>query len=153
MEVSVLWKSSERRRITDCFNRKHVFDDLEPYICTFGGCEEKTTTFKSHRDWSNHEFKAHAEFSKRRVDTGKCPICSVSVQQPDKYLARHVGRHLREFSLASLPPLEEDEDEEAEDLERSVMSDASEEISGEESEVESEASSTESKNSWLESIT
>ena len=46
---------------------------------------------------------------KQRIETGKCVICSINIQQPGKHLARHIGRHLREFSLASLPPLEEDD--------------------------------------------
>lgn len=114
--------------------RKHVYDDLEPYICTFGGYDENTTTFKSRRHWSTHESNAHPDLYKSRTDARKCPICSIAIRQPEKYLGRHMCRHLREFSLASLPPLDADDDDEETD-----MSDIPEEEPVE-LEVESEAS-------------
>ena len=72
---------------------------------------------------------------KQRTDTGECLICSINIRQPEKYLDRHISRHLREFSLASLPPRDAD-DEEVE----GIMSDIPQE-QGVESEVESDTSS------------
>jgi len=44
---------------TNDFARKHVYNDLEPYICLFSDCDLGLHTFQSRRDWKDHEFKAH----------------------------------------------------------------------------------------------
>lgn len=62
-------------------------------------------------------------------------------------MGRHICRHLREFSLASLSPLDADDEEE-----EGIMSDIPEE-QGVGSEVESEASGRGGVSSWLESTT
>jgi len=85
------------------YYRKHIFGDLEPYVCTFVNCSEALKTFKSRLDWSKHESSVHeAEFQKR-LAAGVCPLCLNAIT-PAKQLSRHIGRHLRELSLASLPP-------------------------------------------------
>lgn len=38
-------------------NRRHVFTDLQPYICTFEGCS--SGSFSSRHDWFNHEVESH----------------------------------------------------------------------------------------------
>jgi hypothetical protein len=98
--------------------RKHIFDDLEPYICTFGKCSEASTTFKSRREWSKHESTAHEVEFKKRLGSGECPLCLNDIS-PAKHLSRHIGRHLRELSLASLPPVgmsDEQEDKPKKDI-------------------------------------
>jgi hypothetical protein len=39
--------------------RKHVFRDLEAYICTFNDCERQNRTFDSRSAWFAHEMKTH----------------------------------------------------------------------------------------------
>lgn len=39
--------------------RRHVLRDLQPYICTFGGCSEANTLFERRRDWIAHELQSH----------------------------------------------------------------------------------------------
>jgi len=68
-------------------------------------------TFKTQREWILHETTAHAALGTQRITTGECPFCLIKVQKPDKMLARHMCRHMRELSLASLPASEFDEDE------------------------------------------
>ncbi|KAL8806059.1 MAG: hypothetical protein Q9182_001591 [Xanthomendoza sp. 2 TL-2023] len=39
--------------------KRHILRDLQPYICTFGGCSKKDTLFERRRDWINHELHSH----------------------------------------------------------------------------------------------
>jgi hypothetical protein len=39
--------------------RKHVYNDLEPYICLFVDCDLGLHTFQARREWKDHEFKTH----------------------------------------------------------------------------------------------
>ncbi|KAL8731164.1 MAG: hypothetical protein Q9166_003571 [cf. Caloplaca sp. 2 TL-2023] len=39
--------------------KRHVLRDLQPYICTFGGCSKADTLFERRRDWINHELQFH----------------------------------------------------------------------------------------------
>ncbi|KAL8676616.1 MAG: hypothetical protein Q9186_006886 [Xanthomendoza sp. 1 TL-2023] len=39
--------------------KRHILRDLQPYICTFGGCSQKDTLFERRRDWINHELHSH----------------------------------------------------------------------------------------------
>ena len=52
-------------------SRLHVFADLQPYICTFTGCEDELLQFSSRAAWADHEL------SKHRIDQfWDCPECS-----------------------------------------------------------------------------
>jgi len=37
------------------FARKHVLEDLEPYVCTFPECEKHDSTFANREEWFEHE--------------------------------------------------------------------------------------------------
>ncbi|KAE8442222.1 hypothetical protein EG329_003693 [Mollisiaceae sp. DMI_Dod_QoI] len=39
--------------------RIHVFDDLRPYICTFGDCVSATVLYHRSSEWSTHELEVH----------------------------------------------------------------------------------------------
>ena len=39
--------------------KRHVLRDLQPYICTFGDCNETNTLFERRRDWIDHELQTH----------------------------------------------------------------------------------------------
>jgi hypothetical protein len=51
-------------------NRRHVFADLKPYICTFSGCKMELKTFPTRKMWEEHEFNRHRE----KAGWG-CPEC------------------------------------------------------------------------------
>ncbi|KAF2786341.1 hypothetical protein K505DRAFT_221217, partial [Melanomma pulvis-pyrius CBS 109.77] len=38
---------------------KHVYRDLQPYVCSFEGCIIPDSTYESRHDWFNHEVQAH----------------------------------------------------------------------------------------------
>jgi hypothetical protein len=46
-------------RLTDSTNRRHVYSDLQPYVCTFEDCEEPDRLFGSRHAWFDHELKHH----------------------------------------------------------------------------------------------
>ena len=39
--------------------RKHVYRDLEPYLCTFEACSSSHQMYHSRRQWFNHEVQMH----------------------------------------------------------------------------------------------
>lgn len=39
--------------------KKHIFRDLQPYVCTFEHCSKSAKLFDSRRDWFDHELQVH----------------------------------------------------------------------------------------------
>ncbi|MCJ1327768.1 hypothetical protein MMC10_004443 [Thelotrema lepadinum] len=66
--------------------KRHVFEDLQPYICTFPSCDKHLVKFASRSQWSDHEFSAH-----RVLRSWNCPECEDSSSS-----AALLERHLRE---------------------------------------------------------
>lgn len=56
MEVRLLGSACRK---ADHTVRKHVLEDLEPYICTFEGCSSPLKTFSRRRDFVQHEMNVH----------------------------------------------------------------------------------------------
>lgn len=50
--------------------RRHVFFDLQPYICTFSGCPQELRTFPTRKLWRDHEVGHHIKLSWACL---KCP--------------------------------------------------------------------------------
>jgi hypothetical protein len=130
-----------------------VFQDLQPYICTFDRCSDALTTFPTRKRWAEHEFREHRvtrylecycsrTFANKEIferhlryehllvlhDTQlrtQLAAAEMAVEQPlreqicplclqdrpfgkDSWASQHqfiehVGRHLEEIALASLP--------------------------------------------------
>lgn len=55
---------------TDQDWRRHVFADLEPYLCTFKDCLRASKTFGMKYDWIRHELDSH-----RIQKFWRCPSC------------------------------------------------------------------------------
>jgi hypothetical protein len=80
-------------------HRKHVYSDLEPYICLFSDCTLGLRAFRSQREWINHEFQAH------RVNTQWwCNICNEPFDTQGLLRAHIEGSHQQD---AVLLPAEE----------------------------------------------
>ncbi len=70
LEVSLFSPKHRNIKYSRLF-RLHVFADLQPYICTFTGCEDELLQFSNRAAWADHEF------SKHRIDQfWDCPECS-----------------------------------------------------------------------------
>jgi hypothetical protein len=68
--------------------RRHVFADLEPYICTFPDCEGGITSFQSRKAWADHEFTLH-----RISKSWTCSDCAACFNDKQNF-RRHVrGDH------------------------------------------------------------
>jgi len=144
--------------------RKHVLQDLEPYICTFSTCGLEG--YQSQHTWFEHELLVHRnqwvcsrcsdpfassdslerhinqhhsesisgrqirtiiEQSKRPIESiqpSECPFCDSSWAKADQsdtttegvlvvdldQFRRHLGHHLQQVALFSLPRLDQDQD-------------------------------------------
>lgn len=79
--------------------KKHVFQDLRPYICTFEGCDMKV--FADRSSWFSHELQAH------RVEWC-CPFCPLPPFQSLKSFEGHLAsRHTQLFARDHLELLTE----------------------------------------------
>ena len=85
---------------------KHVFRDLEPYVCTNPDCMTQQRLFGARHDWLQHTNHFHSgNFSApndTRADFYPCPLCG-SVSRTQQLLMKHLARHLEELALFVLP--------------------------------------------------
>jgi len=69
--------------------RKHVIEDLEPYVCSFSTCS--LDSYHSQRAWFEHELLAHRH-------QWICPKCSEPYEDP-RTLEHHINaNHSQEFT-------------------------------------------------------
>jgi hypothetical protein len=79
---------------------KHVFFDLQPYVCTFTDCKTPLSLYENRRDWFNHVAASHlGQYPRQEM---QCPLCPESVRSLP-IIRRHLARHLEELALFSLP--------------------------------------------------
>ncbi|PGH08788.1 hypothetical protein AJ79_05887 [Helicocarpus griseus UAMH5409] len=100
---------------------RHIFDDLQPYICTFPDCPTPNRTYNRRRVWFNHEKTVHRSARYQRdggspssvilpqisgpvdnVSTVDCPLCKETVRNLN-HLERHLARHLEQLALFAMP--------------------------------------------------
>ena len=79
------------------FCRKHIFQDLKPYVCTFEECDLKL--FADRSTWFSHELQVH------RIEWC-CPFCTHSALQSLEFFKDHLqNRHAQKFIEEQLPAL------------------------------------------------
>ena len=86
--------------------RKHVFDDLKPYVCTIEDCKDTATLYTHSIMWAQHE-ASHSSSASR---SSECSFCSAIYQHGGPAYYKHVSAHLREVSLSVLPQPTDDDD-------------------------------------------
>ena len=70
--------------------RMHVFADLQPYICTFAGCDKELAKFSTRAEWAEHEFTEHrVTFS---WNCSECSKCCDSEVEWERHLAQSHNR-------------------------------------------------------------
>lgn len=66
----------------DIFNwtewKKHVFTDLQPYICTFANCKAGLASYMTRKLWAHHEFSVH-----RKNKVWVCSDCTAEFHYKD----------------------------------------------------------------------
>ena len=80
-------------------SRKHIFQDLQPYVCTFSDCNEPDKTYATRRAFVNHELQEH-----RARQSWSCtqPFCNF--RSSDRALVGdHQKSHIRSESGIILP--------------------------------------------------
>lgn len=101
---------------------KHVFNDLQPYICPFLDCPLPYKLYSFQREWINHLDSVHGGIlsgsnnpagndNREQLRRSPCPLC-VSSFDSSRTLERHLARHLQELALFVLPRGAEDSNDE-----------------------------------------
>ena len=105
---------------------KHVFQDLQPYICTVAACSTPHTLFSTRHEWDQHLKEVHprewtGDENRARATSNEsnkssfhaiCPLCK-SASKSENHFVRHLARHLQELALFVLP--QDDADSEMDD--------------------------------------
>ena len=83
---------------------KHVFFDLQPYVCVFEDCKTPLLLYENRRDWFSHVTNNHIprDASNPLLQHLQCPLCRDSIRSLPS-IRRHLARHLEEVALFSLP--------------------------------------------------
>ncbi|KAK4691720.1 hypothetical protein P7C71_g5341, partial [Lecanoromycetidae sp. Uapishka_2] len=68
--------------------KKHVFTDLEPYICTFQDCKGGIASFTTRKAWADHEFSVH-----RTTKIWTCNDCAAEFREKAAYREHAYGNH------------------------------------------------------------
>ncbi|KAI4256753.1 MAG: hypothetical protein L6R42_006038 [Xanthoria sp. 1 TBL-2021] len=100
---------------------RHVFNDLEPYVCTDMDCKTPNKLYTTRHEWLHHMKIAHRHHEN---ETHECTLCG-DHQRDQASLGRHVARHLQELALFILPRNEADADEDVSDAKAAASSNRS----------------------------
>ncbi|KAF8248009.1 hypothetical protein K440DRAFT_627729 [Wilcoxina mikolae CBS 423.85] len=101
--------------------KKHVLQDIRPYMCTFPDCPSPYETYSLQSDFLRHEIQIHLR-SCHDVGVGgsggfeslsrmglereelkgpsRCPFCTEGLPVEKLELGRHLGRHMEEIAFA-----------------------------------------------------
>ncbi|CAJ2505785.1 Uu.00g131790.m01.CDS01 [Anthostomella pinea] len=87
--------------------KKHLLDDLQPYICIVPGCEVDRTPFPSQIAWIEHIRSKHS--STDFLQHLCCPFCKVSAPREVFGMLTHIAKHLEVISAIPLPRYDPDD--------------------------------------------
>ncbi|UPK92705.1 hypothetical protein LCI18_003640 [Fusarium solani-melongenae] len=119
--------------------KRHLYIDLQPYVCLDTLCQRSDSTFPNHANWLQHLALDHG--MEPTWEQIKCPLCEDKAGPGKIAITTHLGRHLEEISLSALPTApdsetnseasesdidnsyraNQDDDEEPQDLELSLF--------------------------------
>ena len=88
---------------------RHVFHDLQPYVCLNMDCMMPQKLYASKREWLHHMHTFHPTNLDQEPETQntprQCPLCWSECQNTGSYDS-HLARHLQELALFVLPRYE-----------------------------------------------
>jgi hypothetical protein len=95
---------------------RHVFRDLEPYVCIFPDCPKAEAPYDSQREWLTHEKTDHPRLFEEAKATGTavCPLCKSEITSV--ILEKHIAKHLQELALFPISTGDVEEDVSADPL-------------------------------------
>ncbi|KAL6362578.1 hypothetical protein LRP88_03869 [Fusarium phalaenopsidis] len=81
--------------------KRHLYIDLQPYVCLDTSCQRSDSTFSNRANWLQHMALDHGmEPNWQQI---KCPLCGDEAGPGKIAITTHLGRHLEEISLSALP--------------------------------------------------
>ncbi|KAK2018380.1 hypothetical protein LZ32DRAFT_371014 [Colletotrichum eremochloae] len=81
--------------------KKHLFNDLQPWLCHDVSCRYGADPFTSREDWIQHLTLEHG-FTNQSQSVN-CPLCLEPMGNGKVGITKHLSSHLEEISLSSLP--------------------------------------------------
>ena len=93
--------------------RKHVMNDLRPYVCTLPLCSQAGATYASRSAFLDHELSSHGDSYDLEIGKlschRKCVFCGeVLLEDEWEERVRHVGRHMEEIAFTVVTRIYED---------------------------------------------
>ncbi|KAI5836799.1 hypothetical protein DFP73DRAFT_345177 [Morchella snyderi] len=89
--------------------RKHIFSDLEAYMCIRANCSQRDVFFKSKREWVTHDMTCNQDLPQESERTeppvaAQCPFCVKEFGANKAGFYNHVAHHMEDIRLFALPP-------------------------------------------------
>ncbi|KAL8321172.1 hypothetical protein RB597_007450 [Gaeumannomyces tritici] len=81
--------------------KKHLFEDLRPWICLDMACPSSQSPFETRQDWASHLALDH-KLDPEWASFG-CQLCLEPTGSGRVAITKHLGAHLEEVSLAAIP--------------------------------------------------
>ncbi|RYP69483.1 hypothetical protein DL770_008233 [Monosporascus sp. CRB-9-2] len=81
--------------------KKHLLEDLQPYICILPECSHSQTPLPDRMAWIKHVQVQHATAG--FVGSSTCPFCKHSMPDETWRLLTHIAKHLEVISAIVLP--------------------------------------------------
>ncbi|KAL8966516.1 MAG: hypothetical protein Q9183_003341, partial [Haloplaca sp. 2 TL-2023] len=100
---------------------RHVFRDLQPYVCTEISCVIPDRLYATRHEWIHHLRTSHPQATSSGPGTGQqvgmspCALCG-EFNSSRYHLDRHVAQHMQELALFVLPRDDHDSDEAETDI-------------------------------------
>lgn len=96
--LEVSYANSHSSNISDAYPfRRHVFTDLNPYICTFTDCKLGLASFGTRKSWADHEFSNH-----RVSRVWSCSECGTEFPDKERYQEHAKWKHAPVFTRGQL---------------------------------------------------
>ena len=90
--------------------KRHLYLDLEPYLCLEPQCFEHCR-FSTRIDWVAHLALDHCY--QPGWDAITCPLCFETTEKGKLAVTTHLAQHLEEISLSALPAYPDEDDDDA----------------------------------------
>lgn len=110
---------------TDLCGRRHLFQDLQPYLCLDVSCGLSDCPFPTKAQWEAHLALDHGQTDDCHGII--CPICQEETLSGRVNVMSHLAKHMEEIALTSLPTNADSED--GTDVDSGLASEASSSLS------------------------
>lgn len=87
--------------LANYLSRRHIYFDLQPYVCLDVSCPHSGTTFETREKWISHLALDHE--MEPKWDSIECPFCKHVTGSGKLAVTKHLAEHLEEISLSALP--------------------------------------------------